>query len=97
MPAAHRHGDARICGATTVVAGQGTTYVDGRLWAVIGDPNTHGDGGLIPTGSSVFIQSKLIIVNTPDHAQIDDLCIPLGGPHCDPMTAAGSGATFAYG
>jgi uncharacterized Zn-binding protein involved in type VI secretion len=97
MPAAHRQGDTRVCGAATIVVGQGTTYVDGRLWAVKDDINTDGDGQLIPTGSSVFIQGKLVIVNTPDHAQMDDLCIPIGAPHCDPMTAAGSGATFAYG
>jgi hypothetical protein len=86
-----------VCGAATIVVGQGTTYVDGRLWAVKDDINTDGDGQLIPTGTSVFIQGKLVIVNTPDHAQQDDLCIPIGAPHCDPMTAAGSGATFAYG
>jgi hypothetical protein len=64
---------------------------------VEGDVNTDGDGQLIPSGLSVFIQGKPVIVNTPDNAQPDDLCIPIGEPHCDPMTAAGSGATFAYG
>jgi uncharacterized Zn-binding protein involved in type VI secretion len=97
MPPAHRHGDPRVCGATTVVVGQSTTYVDGKLWAVKDDINTDGDGQLIPTGSSVFVEGKPVIVHTPDHAQEDDLCIPIGAPHCDPETAAGSGATFAYG
>jgi uncharacterized Zn-binding protein involved in type VI secretion len=97
MPPAHRNGDPRTCGASTVVAGQGTTFVDGKLWAVKDDPNTDGDGQLIPTGTSVFIQGKPVIVHSPDPAQPDDLCPPLGGEHCDPKTAAGSGATFAYG
>ena len=97
MPPAHRNGDPRVCGATTVVVGQGTTFVDGQLWAVLNDINTDGDGQLIPTFSGVFIQGLPVIVHTPDHAQEDDLCIPIGEPHCDPQTAAGSGATFAYG
>lgn len=97
MPAAHRNGDARNCGAVTVVIGQSTTFVEGRLWAVAGDINDHGDGQLIPTGATVFIEGKLVIVNTPDDAVADDLCLPLGGLHCEPMTAAGSPTTFAYG
>lgn len=95
MPMAHRHGDARVCGATTVVAGQSTTTVDGALWAVAGDVNSDGDGQLIPSVSGVTIEGKLVIVNAPDHAEMDDLCTPLGGLHCDPMTAAGSSTTSA--
>jgi hypothetical protein len=64
---------------------------------VEGDINSHGAGGLIPSGSGVFIQSIPIIVHAPDDAVPDNLCLPLGGEHCDPKTAAGSGATFAYG
>lgn len=97
MPAAHRNGDARSCGATTVVEGQDFCYVDGKLWAVENDPNSHGDGQLIPTYSGVYIDNKPVIVHTPDQAQPDDLCPPLGGNHCDPETAEGSPGTFAYG
>jgi hypothetical protein len=97
MPPSHRHGDARTCGATTVVTGQSTTYVDGKLWAVEGDPNTDGEGGLIPSGSSVSIQGKKVIVNTPDDAQPDSLCPIANAQHCTPKTAAGSGTTNAYG
>lgn len=99
MPyAAHRHGDARICGATTIVSGQSTVYVNNQLWAVQGDKNTHGEGALFPTTNpdSIYIEGKSIIVHGPDHAEPDDLCIPIGEPHCDPETAAGSGDTFAY-
>lgn len=95
MPQAHLNGQARICGASTVVSGQSTVYVNGQLWAVENDPNSHGEGGLIPSGYGVFIEGKPIIVHAPDSAQPDLLC-PLV-PHCDPATAAGSGDTFAYG
>ena len=95
MPPAHRHGDARSCGATTVVVGQSSTYVDGKLWAVAGDINTDGNGQLIPSVSGVFIEGKLVIVHAPDDAEVDDLCIPVGGEHCTPKTAAGSGTTSA--
>jgi hypothetical protein len=95
MPPAHRHGEARACGATTIVVGQSSVYVDGRLWAVEGDINSDGDGQLIASVSTVLIEGKKVIVHAPDAAAPDDLCIPIGGPHCEPMTAEGSGATFA--
>jgi hypothetical protein len=97
MPPAHRQDDPRVCGATTVVVGQTTTFVDGKLWAVKDDINTDGNGQLIPSGTSVFIQGKPVIVHRPDDAEQDDLCLPIGEPHCDPKTDAGSGKTFAYG
>lgn len=94
MPAAHRHGDGRICGATTVVSGQSTVYVNGQLWAVAGDGNSHGGGALSPSGSTIEINGKKIIVNAPDGAAADSLCpIP---PHCGPSTSGGSGDVFAY-
>ncbi len=71
--------------------------MNGRLWAVDGDPNSHGDGALIHSGSTVHVQGILVIVHAPDQASPDDLCIPIGEPHCDPFTAAGSGDVFAYG
>jgi len=46
MPGAHRNGDSRSCGAATVVTGQNNVYVNGQLWAVEGDDNTHGSGPL---------------------------------------------------
>ena len=97
MPAAHRHGDARVCGATTVVVGQSFCRVNGKLWAVEGDPNSHGDGQLIHSQAFVKIAGKLVILNTPDDAVADDLCIPIGPPHCEPVTAEGSPNTFVGG
>lgn len=97
MPAAHRNGDSRVCGAVTVVAGQDFVYVDSELWAVEGDPNSHGDGQLIPTYHGVYINDIPVIVHTPDQASPDDLCPPDGPPHCDPETAEGSPGVFSYG
>lgn len=96
MPAAHRHGDSRTCGATTVVQNQSTVFVNGRLWAVKGDPNTHGGGNLINTGTTVFISGIPVIVHSADPAAPDGLCPIAGGPHCGPATASGSDNVFAY-
>lgn len=94
---AHRHGDARICGASTVVVGQNNVKVNGRLWAVRGDPNSHENGALTnSTGSSVKINGIPIIVHGPDHAVPDAICPLVGDPHCDPMTAGGSPDVKAY-
>lgn len=92
MPKAHKHGDARACGATTVVVGQSTVTVNGKLWAVKDDPNTHGEGGLIPTGSTVSIEGKLVIVHTPDLAKPD----LAGHASTADQTATGSDDVTAY-
>ena len=96
MPPSHRRTDARNCGATTVVVGQSTVFSNNLLWAVDNDPNTHGSGGLIPSGSTVYIENKLVIVHAPDSARPDNLCPPLGGNHCNPRTASGSPDVYAY-
>jgi uncharacterized Zn-binding protein involved in type VI secretion len=96
MPAAHRQDDLRACGATTIVVGQSNVYVEGKLWSVVGDPNTDGNGQLISAvGSTVFINGKLVIV-IGDSASPDDLCIPLGGLHCAPIPTTGSSTVFCY-
>lgn len=69
-----------------------------ELWAVDGDPNTDGGGGLTPAhGSTVKINNLAVIVNGPDHADPDDICPIAGPPHCDPMTSSGSGTVSCYG
>lgn len=95
MKKCHRQDDTRVCGATTVVVGQSSVTIAGKLWAVKDDVNSHGNGQLInSTGSSVTINGKPVIVHGPDNASADDLCpIP---PHCEPKTASGAGATFCY-
>jgi uncharacterized Zn-binding protein involved in type VI secretion len=83
MAYAHRHGDLRACGATTVVSGQSFVTVDGQLWAVENDQNTHGAGGLIASKSYIKINGKSVIVQN-DNANQDNLCPSAGGDHCNP-------------
>jgi uncharacterized Zn-binding protein involved in type VI secretion len=96
MAGAHRQTDSRVCGATTVVTGQSTVFVEGLLWAVDGYPNTDGAGGLIPSGSTVSINGKLVIING-DHASADSQCIIIGPPHCDPFATSASSTVKCYG
>jgi hypothetical protein len=72
LPKAHRNTDKRACGALTTVIGQNFCYVNDLWWAVEGDTNTHGAGGLIPTYHGVYINNKPVIVHTPDVAQFDN-------------------------
>lgn len=97
MPPAHRDTDPRVCGATTDVTNQGTVKVNGLKWAVNGDKNSHGSGDLIAGhGLKVRIEGIPVIVHTPDGASADDLCIPVGPPHCSPVTAGGSANVSCY-
>jgi len=72
MGGAHRQDDKRTCGATTIVSGQSTVFVNGKLWAVEGDLDSHGHGDLVSViGSTVKINGKKVIVYG-DHANSDD-------------------------
>ena len=86
----HRHTDARVCGATTVVTGQDTVFINGLLQSVDGDPNTHGAGGLIARCKEVYVHGILCVNHSSDNANPDALCPPIGPPHCNPATAQGS-------
>ena len=90
----HRHGDSRLCGATTTVTGQSTVYANGKLIAVNGDVNSHGGGALVAGSNNVYAGGKKVVNHTPDSAAPDDLCIPVGGAHCGPSTAQGSDNVF---
>lgn len=80
MPGAHRHTDDRFCGATTKVVNQSTVKVNGLLWAVEGDIDTHCDQGVLSavTGAlNVYIEGKLVIVAVGDIAGPDKpACLP---------------------
>lgn len=91
----HRHGDSRICGATTVVTNQSTVYANGKLIAVNNDGNTHGAGGLIAATKSVYINGKMV-ANVGDQANPDNLCgVPFQSPlHCNPSATTGSSNVF---
>lgn len=62
-----------------------------ELWAVVGDPNSHGSGGLhADNPQTVFVNSIAVIDHGPDSADVDDL------GHPNPSTAGGSGTVFVY-
>lgn len=90
MVYAHKHGDQRKCGATTVVSGQSFVTIGGQLWAVENDQNTHGAGGLIASKTYITIGGKKIIVHD-DSANPDNLCPSAGGDHCNPKAVSLSG------
>ena len=94
MPGAHRNGDLRFCGAHTIVEGQGTVRVNGKLWAVNNDPEDHGEGRLeaVYGAKNVRINGKLVICAVGDIAGGDLLGHPL--PPTDPKQA--SGDVFVY-
>lgn len=95
MAGAHRHGDARNCGASTTVQNQSTVFVNGQLWAVKDTFNSHGAGGLINSGTTVTINGLPVIIQG-DNAKPDNLCPPLGGNHCNPVAVGHSDNVFAY-
>ncbi len=89
MPKVHLHDQLRNCGATTVVRNQSSVTVGGKLWAVHGDPNSHGLGNLIASATDIWVEGILIIQHKPDNANANGLCPFIGAPHCNPMTAEG--------
>lgn len=93
MPKAHRNNDPRACGAKTTVVGQSTVFVNGELWAVKDDMNTHMEGQLINSYTGVYINGKPVIVHTPDKAKVDKA----GHVNTEDQTAGGSGNVHAYG
>ena len=74
MPGVHRHGDSRKCTATTRVEGQDNVYVNGKLWAVEGDPCTHENGPLkaIYGAKNIHINNKKVICALGDTASGSD-------------------------
>ena len=61
-----------------------------QLWAVKGDPNSHGNGRFeTPYNTSVLINNKPVIVKG-DHAEGDN------ASHGDPRADTTSGTVYAY-
>ena len=86
MPQIHRDGDPRNCGATTIVTGQSSVYIGGKLIAVEGDQCTHGGGDLVSqVGSTIKINGKKIIV-------VGDTALPDLALHNPPATAPAASA-----
>lgn len=71
--------------------GQSSVFVNGKLWSVEGDPETHGNGQLVASHSSVTINGKKVIVNTPDTAAADN------APHSPPLTNTAQGSPNVFG
>ena len=86
----HRHGDSRVCGASTVVSGNTSVFANNVLVSVNGDPNSHGAGALSAGSNFVYCHTIAVVNHTPDTAAADALCVPVGPPHCGPSTAEGS-------
>lgn len=89
---AHRNNDPRVCGAKTIVQNQSTVFVNGQLWAVKDSINSHGAGGLINSGTTVFVEGIPVIVHAPDLAKVDNA----GHVATQDQTAEGSDNVFAY-
>ena len=92
MPGAHRDTDTRACGAITHATDLGV-YVNGKLWAVEGDKESHGNGDLIATHEGVYICGKKVIIfgdkasgDNADHTP--DQTKPTG--HSDNVTCYGN-------
>lgn len=88
MAISHRHDDSRACGATTIVTGQGFVTIEGKLWSVDGDPDSHGGGNLNTSHPWLTINGKGVIV-VGDSAAPDALCPVVGGLHCAPSASSG--------
>lgn len=97
MPGAHRVTDGRICGAVTSGSSQGTVFVNNKLWAVNGDPNSHGGGSLIAVygPKNVYIENKLVIVAPGDMAGPDS-GPPFGHPNPSTAPIAASPDVICY-
>ena len=88
MPGAHRDNDTRFCGARTIVSGQSTVRVEGRLWAVEGDKDTHCNQGALSAvygPSNIRISGKKVICAVGDIAASDK-----AGAGCDVKHPAGA-------
>ena len=68
-----------------------------QLWAVRGDPNSHGGGNLIAQNPQTVFINGISVIEHGDPAYPDSFCPKPGGPHCNPATARGSGTVFVYG
>jgi len=74
MPRSHRDTDSRFCGATTIVTGQSTVYVNNLLQSVEGDKDTHCNAGdliAVYGPKNYYVENKLAICAVGDSAAPD--------------------------
>lgn len=99
MPMVHRHTDLRECGATTIVVGQSTVFVNNLLWAVDRDIDTHCLAGPlkpVTAPKNVYIENKLAICAPGDSFYSPDYQPPLCQPPHNPPPVGGSPDTYVY-
>jgi len=99
MPKAHRIGDQRMCGATTISTGQNTNvFINGQLAAVEGDLNDHNNlGALISSGpGTIKINNKKAIATLIDNSNPDQIGLITHVTGL-PTPATGSTNTNMYG
>lgn len=85
----HRNTDSRSCGASTIVKGQSTVYVNNLLVSVQDDPDTHSGGGLLANtnAGSIFVNGKKVVFKG-SNAKPDSM------GHTNPKAAGGSPTVF---
>jgi uncharacterized Zn-binding protein involved in type VI secretion len=66
-----------------------------QLWAVEGDPNSHGGGDLIASNPKTVYINNISVIEHEDPANADSLCD--SDAHCSPSTSSGSSTVFVYG
>ena len=88
MPAVHRNGDVRKCGASTL-AGASSVFVNGSAISLQGDPNTHIAGALAASNTSNIYAEGRKIVLAGSSASPDRKCGP-PNVHCNPAAVGGS-------
>ena len=67
-----------------------------ELWAVQGDINSHGAGALIASNPQTVFVNSIPVIEVQDDSNPDNLCPPVGEPHCNPYSVTGSGTVFVY-
>ena len=87
MAGGHRHGDSRICGATTVVSINTSVFANDVLISVDGNANSHGNGALSASCNHLFVHDTLVVDNG-DSAAPDTLCA--SNVHCNPSATSAS-------
>lgn len=100
MPQAHRNTDSRFCGASTIVTGQSTVFVNSLLWAVEGDKDTHcNEGALIAVYGppSIKIEGKFAICAVGDIAAPDRQACFIVHPTGATNPKGRSPDTYCYG
>ena len=88
MPGIHTKDMARACGAVTVtIYGSQKAKANGKIIAVVGDPNSHGAGNFATNNSKRVYSGGILVINhTPDTAAVDGI----GHPPSITLTAEGS-------